>query len=70
MSVELNAGLPSTRYIQTYIKEKTRVEVKLVTGDAITGTIHWQDPGCICIITADESSTLIWRQAIVYLQPK
>ncbi|MEO1521713.1 MAG: RNA-binding protein hfq [Cyanobacteria bacterium J06633_2] len=70
MSVELDVGLPSTRYVQTYIKEKTRVSIKLVTGEVTTGAIHWQDPHCICLIDGDAPPMIIWRQSIVYIQPK
>jgi host factor-I protein len=70
MSVELEVGLPSTRYIQTYIKQKNRVEIKLSTGDSLTGTIQWQDPSCICLISSQNTTVIIWRQSIVYIQPQ
>ena len=70
MSLELDIGLPSTRHIQTYIKQTTEVELKLVTDDLIVGRIKWQDQYCICVIDHYNQSTIIWRQAIVFLKPK
>lgn len=50
MSIELDTGLPSTRQIQTIIREEKEVEMKLSTGDLLTGKVRWQDPHCICIM--------------------
>ncbi|MEM9004604.1 MAG: RNA-binding protein hfq [Cyanobacteria bacterium P01_F01_bin.86] len=68
MSIELEAGLPSVRLLQTYLRDKSTVEVKLVTGDTITGNIAWQDPLCLCI-NADGNSVLIWRSALAFVKP-
>ena len=67
---EFDTGLPSIKQIQGYIKEKQEVELKLMTDDLIVGKIIWQDPTCICLIDHYDQSTLIWRQAIVFLKPK
>jgi host factor-I protein len=67
MSIELDTGLPSTRLLQTYLRDKRAVEIKLVTGDTMTGTLSWQDPVCICLAMNDEP-TLIWRSAIAYVK--
>ena len=67
MSVELETGLPSTRLLQTYLRDKRTIEVKLVTGDTITGLLSWQDPNCICVDVNGEPNVL-WRSALVALK--
>lgn len=67
MAVELETGLPSTRLLQNYLRDKRRVEVKLVTGDTIAGTLSWQDPNCICI-DVDGEPTILWRSALASLK--
>lgn len=66
----LNTGLPSTRKIQSLIKEEQAVELKLLTNDILEGKIIWQDHDCLCLVDNSEQSTLIWRRALVYLKPK
>ncbi|MGF1481976.1 MAG: RNA-binding protein hfq [Cyanophyceae cyanobacterium] len=66
---ELNTGLPSTREIQNLIRNEQSVELKLVTDERLVGKIAWQDPTCLCLIERNEQSTLVWRQALVYLKP-
>lgn len=67
MALELETGLPSTRLLQTYLREKRTIEVKLVTGDTVTGSLSWQDPNCICMDVNGESF-LIWRSAIAFIK--
>ncbi|MFN5514747.1 MAG: Hfq-related RNA-binding protein [Cyanobacteriota bacterium] len=67
---EFNTGLPSTRQLQNFVKSKNPVEIKLVTNDLLVGTILWQDSQCVCLAPEPDSSILIWRQAIAYLQAK
>lgn len=70
MSSELDTGLPSTRQIQTIIREEKEIEMKLSTGDLLTGKVRWQDPHCICIMDHYDQPTIVWRQAIVFVKPK
>jgi host factor-I protein len=63
-------GTPSVRQIQKLIKDKTNVEVKIITNDILTGQIRWQDSECLCLATYDDKQITIWRTAIVYIQPK
>lgn len=70
MSIELDTGLPSTRQIQTIIREEKEIEMKLSTGDLLTGKVRWQDPHCICIIDHYDQPTIVWRQSIVFVKPK
>ena len=67
---EFDTGLPSIRQIQNLIKTQQNVEVKLITNDLLVGKIRWQDVQCLCLVDSSNQSTLIWRQSIVYLQPK
>ena len=67
---EFDTGLPSVKLVQGYIKDKQEVELKLITDDLIVGTILWQDNQCLCIKDHYEQSTLIWRQAIVFIKSK
>jgi host factor-I protein len=70
MSTELDTGLPSTRQIQTIIREETEIEMKLVTGDLLSGKVRWQDSHCICILDHYDQPTIVWRQSIVFVKPK
>ncbi len=67
---EFDTDLPGVRQIQTYIKEKQEVELKLVTDDLVVGKITWQDDHCLCLMDHYNQQTIIWRQALVYLKPK
>lgn len=64
----LNTDLPSVRQIQTYIREKLTIEVKLLTGDVIVGTVFWQDSDCICLRDASEQPVMIFRPAIAFIR--
>ncbi|MEG3896743.1 MULTISPECIES: Hfq-related RNA-binding protein [unclassified Microcoleus] len=65
---EFETGLPSVRLIQSYIKDKQQIELKLVTGDLLVGRIFWQDHSCICLLDASEKQILVSRQAIAYIK--
>jgi host factor-I protein len=64
--MELETGIPSTKMIQSYVKDKRSVEIKLLTNDVLTGQVFWQDPQCICI----SDGTIIYRQAIAYIKAR
>lgn len=70
MNAELDTGLPSTRQIQTIIREEKEIEMKLSTGDLLAGKVRWQDPHCICIMDHYDQATIVWRQSIVFVKPK
>jgi host factor-I protein len=63
-------GTPSIRQIQKFIKEKTDIQIKLVTNDILVGQIRWQDPDCICLVSSENKEITIWRLAIVYMHAK
>jgi host factor-I protein len=67
---ELDINLPSTRQTQGLIKDKIEVSIKLLTGDTFVGRIIWQDPECLFFTDASDRKTLIYRQAIAYVQPQ
>lgn len=70
MSSELETGLPSVRQFQNFIRDGNEVELKLMTGDLLTGKIRWQDPHCFCLSDQYDQPTIIWRQAIAFIKPK
>jgi host factor-I protein len=70
MLTEFDTTLPSIRQVQTLIKQTTPVELKLLTGDVLTGRVLWQDPQCVCIADENSQQTTIWKQAIAYIKPK
>ncbi|MBW4618704.1 MAG: RNA-binding protein hfq [Cyanosarcina radialis HA8281-LM2] len=67
---ELDTGLPSIRQVQNLIKDKTEVEVKVITNDLLVGKVRWQDENCLCLLDHYEQPTIVWRQAIVYIKPR
>lgn len=67
MSDEFNAGLPSSRQLQSLIRDKVEIEVQLVSGNHLAGTLKWQDPVCIYIEGGD-GQFQIWKQAIAYIK--
>ena len=66
---ELDVNLPSTRHIQTLIKDKIRVEIKLLTADVLIGRILWQDPNCLFFFFFFKQKISIYRQAIAFVKP-
>uniref|UniRef100_B8HU21 Hfq-related domain-containing protein n=1 Tax=Cyanothece sp. (strain PCC 7425 / ATCC 29141) TaxID=395961 RepID=B8HU21_CYAP4 len=70
MADEFVTGLPSIRQVQSLIKDQTEVELKVSTGDLLTGKILWQDDNCLCLQDHYNQPTIIWRQAIVFVKPK
>jgi host factor-I protein len=66
---EFETGLPSIRQLQSCIKEKKQVEVKLLTQDTIVGKLLWQDQNCLCLQNSEQQNFLIWWQGIVYIKP-
>ncbi|CDN15943.1 MAG: RNA-binding protein hfq [Richelia sp.] len=67
-TIEFDTSLPSIRQVQNLIKDKNGVEIKLVTGDVLTGTMVWQDPHCILLADSNGQKTTIWRQALAYMK--
>lgn len=67
---EFNTGLPSIRLVQSLIKDKKEVEIKLLSDDLIVGKIVWQDDDCLYIVDQYSQHSLVWRQALAYLKPK
>ena len=62
-------GLPSMREIQSFIKEKQKVEVGVTTNNIFEGQILWQDQNCLCLVDEKQNKILIWLQGIVYIKP-
>ena len=70
MKNEFDTALPSIVQVQTLIKQAIIVELKLLTGDLLTGKISWQDQNCLCIIEQSNQPITVWRHAIAYVKPK
>lgn len=70
MKDEFDTALPSIRQVQTLIKQASIVELKVLTGDVLTGRISWQDQNCFCLLDDNNQPMIIWRHAIAYLKPK
>jgi host factor-I protein len=66
---ELDINQPSTRQIQQLIKEKSRLEIKLLTGDVFVGEFFWQDPDYFCLTQADGNKYIICKTSVVYIKP-
>ncbi|QSJ20401.1 RNA chaperone Hfq [Nostoc sp. UHCC 0702] len=69
-TTEFDTSLPSIRQLQNLIKQTAVVELKLITGDLLTGRVLWQDPQCVCLADENSQQTTIWKQAIAYIKPK
>ena len=68
---EFNTGYPSIRQIQTFIKNKTPIEISLSNSQTtIQGIIQWQDQNTLCIINDRQEKMLVWFQALVYLKQR
>ncbi len=65
---ELDVNLPSIRQTQSLIKDKTGVEIKLLTNDTFLGKIVWQDPQCIALTDDSNQKTLIYRHSIAFIK--
>ncbi|KZL48327.1 Hfq-related RNA-binding protein [Nodularia spumigena] len=69
-TTEFDTSLPSIRQLQELIKQKTVIELKLVTGDLLIGKVAWQDHNCVCLVDDYNRQTTIWKQAIAYYKSK
>ncbi len=68
MITEFDTSLPSIRQVQNLIKQTTKAELKLLTGDVLAGRVLWQDSYCICIADENSQQTIVWKQAIAYMK--
>lgn len=65
---QFNTGLPSVRQIQNFIKNKSYIEVGLMTNQLFEGKVIWQDSQSIFLLDRNEEKIIIWIQAIVYIK--
>ncbi|MFB2875948.1 Hfq-related RNA-binding protein [Floridanema aerugineum] len=68
MTSAFDTNLPSVRQVQSIIKSQKRVELKLLSGEVLSGILRWQDQNCLAIIDDSNQQTLVWRQSIAYLK--
>ncbi|MEM8613579.1 MAG: RNA-binding protein hfq [Cyanobacteria bacterium P01_H01_bin.105] len=67
MATEFDTGLPSIRQVQGLIRDQQTVELKLLTGDILTGIVVWQDAQAICL-SVDGQTILAMRAAVAYIK--
>jgi host factor-I protein len=67
--VAFDTSLPSVRHLQHLVRERQRIELKLLSGDQLQGRLFWQDTDCLCLQGEDDQLTLVWRNAIAFLRP-
>jgi len=63
----LNTSLPSTRRMHRLIREKSDIQLKLLTGEVITGNLLWLDEHCLAV-KSGEDTMMIWSHAIAYMK--
>jgi len=63
-----DTGFPSVRQIQSFIKNKTPVEIGLMTNKTLEGVVKWQDQNCLSLVTTSQEKILVWIQAIAYIR--
>lgn len=68
MLTEFDTSLPSVRQVQNLIKDTGVVEIKLLTGDILTGKVLWQDIQCLMLVDNSGQKVTIWKHAIAYLK--
>ena len=68
MKSDFDVASPSIKQVQMLIKEAKAVEVKLLSGDLLSGRLLWQDQTCVCPVDTSEQSITIWRQAIAFIK--
>ena len=68
MKSDFDIASPSIKQVQTLIKDGKAVEVKLLSGDLLSGKLLWQDQTCMCLVDTSEQSITIWRQAIAFIK--
>ncbi|ARV62862.1 RNA-binding protein hfq [Nostocales cyanobacterium HT-58-2] len=70
MITEFDTSLPSVRQVQNLIQQAATIQLKLLTGDLLTGRIIWQDAQCVCLVDENSQQTTVWKQSIAYIQSK
>jgi host factor-I protein len=68
MITEFDTSLPSIRQLQSLIQEASPIQLKLLTGDILTGKVLWQDSQCVCVVDENSQKTTVWKQAIAYIR--
>lgn len=67
MATEFDTGLPSARQVQMMIRDRQPVEIKLMTGDTLTGQVQWQDHHALGV-NGSGQNTILMRGAIAYIK--
>lgn len=56
---------PSVAELQRFIREKRSVEIILLTGQKLKGTLKWFDEQAYCITLEDGESITIQKSAVI-----
>jgi host factor-I protein len=67
MSSEFDTSLPSIRLMQSYVKEKAAIDLRLNDGSTLSGRLLWIDPNFLCVVDASEKQILVRRNSIATL---
>jgi hypothetical protein len=64
MSTTTGKG-PSTAELQRYIREKKQIEIILLTGQKIRGSMKWFDEYAYCVTMEDGETITLLRTAVI-----
>jgi hypothetical protein len=53
--------------MHSFIREKQEIQVKLLTGEVLTGRLLWLDEHCL-MIESGEDKMMVWVNAIAYVK--
>ncbi|MDC0835864.1 hypothetical protein CKA32_000211 [Geitlerinema sp. FC II] len=69
MTIDLDTSLPSIRFFQEYVKNKTRLELQTTLGERLVGNLMWQDPIYFCFQNEEGHQYFVNRELVVYIKP-
>jgi host factor-I protein len=69
MPEQLDTSFPSIRLVQTYVRDKAQIQLKLNDSTTVSGHLAWQDPLFYCMIDAAGKQILISREAVAVILP-
>lgn len=67
----LDTDQPSVRHLQSLIRRKASVTIRLLGGETIDGVIRWQDLHFLALaVNDDEPIVLVNREAVLLLRER
>jgi host factor-I protein len=68
-SPSLDPSLPGVRQLQDWIRESTPLQVQLMDGTCLGGSLHWQDPEFLALRPAPNTPLiLLGRKAVAVIR--